>query len=112
MQNSKSKNVHPSPGFTLLEIMIALVILSLSLLSLYGAMGNSLNASRMAEGTDQAVLLARQKMSETLMSLEEDIARGAFPDGKEESGTFEKPFENYRWSHKIAKVSIPAIHLP
>ncbi|GEM_PF-1508237 len=99
-------------GFTLLEIMIAMAILSISLLALYTSMGNSLRISGSAEDTDQATQLARKKMTEILMSLDEDIARGAFPEEKEENGTFDKPFEKYKWSYAIKKVQIPVLQPP
>ncbi len=99
-------------GFTLLEIMIAMAILSISLLALYTSMGNSLRISGQAETTNEATQLARQKMSEIIMSLDEDIARGAFPEEKEESGGFEKPFEKYKWSYVIKKVEIPVLQPP
>lgn len=99
-------------GFTLLEIMIAMAILSISLLALYSSVGNSLRISGQSEEVDQATQLARRKMSEIMMSLDEDIARGAFPEEKEEQGTFDKPFENYKWSYTIKKVEIPVLQPP
>ncbi len=99
-------------GFTLLEIMIAMAILSVSLVTLYSSVGNSLKASGMAERTEKSNFLARQKLSEILLSIEQDIARGAFPDEKEENGTFEKPFEDYKWSYTVRKVQLPVLQLP
>ncbi len=99
-------------GFTLLEIMIAMAILSISLLALYSSMGNSLRISGQAEASNEATQLARKKMTEILMSLEEDIARGAFPEEKEENGNFDKPFEKYKWSYIIKKVEIPVLKPP
>lgn len=96
-------------GFTLLEIMIALAILSISLLSLYDSIGNSLRASGMAKEMEEAVLLAKQRMSEIQLQLEQEMALGSFPDEKEEHGDFEKPFEKYKWSYKLKKVEIPVI---
>ena len=100
----------PSRGFTLLEIMIALAILSISLLSLYSSIGNSLKASGFAQDMDQAMQLARQRMSEIKIGLEAEMARGAFPDEKEESGTFDKPFDRFKWSYSLRKVEVPAIN--
>jgi len=92
--------------------MIAMAILSISLLALYTSMGNSLRISGQAESTDEATQLARRKMTEIVMSLDEDIARGAFPEEKEETGTFDKPFEKYKWSYSIKKVEIPTLQPP
>src|SRR4029434_8634259 len=97
-------------GFTLLDIMIALAILSISLLSLYNSIGNSLKASGFAEDMHRAMLLARQRMSEIRITLDEEMARGAFPDEKEEEGTFDKPNERFKWSYTLRKVEVPAIN--
>jgi general secretion pathway protein I len=109
-KKKRNKKKRFSRGFTLLEIMISLAILSISLLALYNAIGNSLRASGMAEDMDQAMQLARQKMAEVTISLEADIARGAFPDEKEEQGEFDKPFERYKWSYVFRKVELPAVN--
>jgi len=104
--------IQKSSAFTLLEVMIALAILSISLITLYSSVGNSLKASGMAERTEKSNFLARQKMSEILLNIEQDIARGAFPDEKEENGTFEKPFEDYKWAYTVKKVQLPVLQLP
>lgn len=96
-------------GFSLIEIMIALAILSISLVSLYSGVASSIRSSREANKVRIATQLSRQKMTEIMLSLEEEIARGAFPDEKEESGEFEKPFESYRWFYEIKKVEIPVV---
>ncbi len=97
-----------APGFTLVEIMIALAILAVGLVSLYTAQGNSLRASGSAERMQVASMLAREKMTEKMMEIEEGLAKGAFPDDKvEETGDFEGPFEDYRWEYTVRKVEIP-----
>lgn len=96
-------------GFTLLEIMVALAILAVGLLTLMGAQGNSLRASGRAENMQTASLLGRQKMNEKLLEIEKDMAKGKFPDEKEEQGTFEEPLDRYRWEFKIVKVEIPVV---
>jgi len=95
-------------GFTLLEIMIALAILSLGLVSLFGAQGNSLRESGRAENMQTASMLARQKMTEKMLDLEKDIAKGSFPDdNSNDQGTFDKPMEKFRWEFTVKKVEIP-----
>ncbi len=44
--------------------------------------------------------------------MEEDLSRGAFPDEKEEHGTFEKPFERFQWSYTLRKVELPVMKTP
>jgi hypothetical protein len=66
----------------------------------------------MAEDNDLAMQLARQKMSEISMQLEDDIAKGSFPDDKEEHGDFDKPFDRFKWTYTLKKVEIPVVNPP
>lgn len=95
-------------GFTLVEIMIALAILSAGLLSIYVAQGNSLRASGNAERIQVAAMLARQIMTEKLLEVEKGLVKGSFPEDKEQdSGEFDPPFDQYRWEYSVRKVEIP-----
>jgi len=95
-------------GFTLLEIMIALAILSIGLMAIFTAQGTSLRASGRAENIQTASMLAQQKMTEKLLELEPEIAKGSFPDDtKNDQGNFDKPLEDFRWEFFVKKVEIP-----
>ena len=97
-----------SKGFTLVEIMIALAILAVGLLSLYTAQGNSLRASGNAERIQVGALLAKQKMTEKMLEIDKGLAKGSFPDDKtEETGEFEAPYQDYRWEYTVRAVEIP-----
>ncbi|MFO1462566.1 MAG: prepilin-type N-terminal cleavage/methylation domain-containing protein [bacterium] len=100
-------------GFTLIEIMIALSILSISLLSIYAAQGNSLRASGRAENIQTASMLARQKMTEKMIELQKDLDKGKFPDEQiNDQGSFDPPFDRFRWEFAVRKVEIPVIQAP
>lgn len=95
-------------GFTLVEIMIALAILSIGLLSLYTAQGNSLRASGRAEDIQTASLLARQLMAQKMLEIEQGMSKGQLPEDKEvETGEFDPPFDRYRWEYSVRQVTIP-----
>lgn len=95
-------------GFSLLEILIALAILAISLVGLYTSQGNALKASAAAQHIQVATLLARNQMTQMLIDLERDRAKGSFPKEKEEeSGTFEAPYEDYQWKWTVEEVEIP-----
>lgn len=88
--------------------MIALAILAVGLVSLYTAQGNSLRASATAERMQVGAMLAREKMTEKMMEIEQGLVKGAFPEDKEEeTGTFDPPFDDYRWEYTVRKVEIP-----
>lgn len=100
-------------GFTLVEIMIALAILSIGLVSLYAAQGNSLRASGQAEQVQTASLLARQLMTSKMLEIEQGMEKGSFPEDKtEETGEFDAPFDRYRWEFVVRKVEIPLAGQP
>jgi general secretion pathway protein I len=99
-------------GFTLIEVMIAVAILALGIVSFYVAQGNSLRASGRAENIQTASLLARQIMTEQMLAIEQDMDKGSFPDDKEEQGDFQPPFDKFRWEFYVRKVDIPLPNLP
>lgn len=94
-------------GFTLLEVLIALAILGIALVSLYTAEGNSLLVSGQADRMTVASFLAEQQMTEWKLELEDEIAKSKFPDDKDESGQFDAPYSDYYWQRRVRKIEIP-----
>jgi len=95
-------------GFTLLEVMISIAILSISLLVLMRFSGNSLVTSGHAEKMTVAAMLARQKMTDVEIELNEQMRKNEFPDEKSEDGRFDEPYEDYGWKMEIRRVELPA----
>lgn len=69
-------------GFTIVENLVALAILSVALVLLYSAGANSLAASRHANTVDEAIALAQSKLDEVAAMHTALPARssGIFPD--------------------------------
>jgi prepilin-type N-terminal cleavage/methylation domain-containing protein len=69
-------------GFSLIETLVALAILSVALVTLYGAGANSLTSSRHVAKIDQVVLLAQSKLDElSVASTPLPVqANGTFPN--------------------------------
>lgn len=83
-------------GFTFLEIMIALAIISIALIAALRAQSQSIRtASEMAEKV-KLINMARMKMTETEMY--------GFPDTGESEGEFED-YPGYRWEVDVKPVS-------
>ncbi len=77
---------------------------------LLSASGNSYLISARAERLTRAVALSREKMTELEINFTKDMAKNKFPDeDQEENGTFDPPFDDYRWSYTIKKVEIPIV---
>jgi len=89
-----------SKGFTLLEVMIAVAILSLVIVSLIGLKNRSVQDVVFAEHMTTATLLAKRVMTETLLvkplvPLEKD---GQFDD---------EEFKDYLWKKTVSLTPIP-----
>jgi general secretion pathway protein I len=92
-------------GFTLLEVMVALAILGVSLITISHSHQNSIRAANRAKLTTVAVMLARYKVSE----IEDQLFEEGFSDFEdEEKGDFkEQGFERFSWTLLVDKVQLP-----
>lgn len=95
-------------GFTLLEVMIAMAILSVSLVGLYLTTGRAIRISMHARAMTQATFLCRQKMAE----IQNEFVTEGFKDeagAKEDRGDFPDPaFKQFRYVTIIEKIRLPA----
>lgn len=76
-------------GFTLLEVMVALAVMSIVLVSVYRMHSQSLTMNTAARFYTQAPLLAQSKMAAF-----EILSEKGFP---EDSGDFGEQFPGYSW---------------
>ena len=96
-------------GFTLMEAIVALTIVSIALVGLIRLHLISISMVEAAEMTSQAVLLAEEKIAETL-------ALG-YPKKGTESGTVERNTLSMRWrtevtdlqSHRLTEAGITGL---
>ena len=93
-------------GFTLLEVMIAVAILSITLVTLLSVVTSNMRATRHARLTTTATFLARGKMVE----LEDQVLENGFStDDESAEGTFkEQDHPEFRWDSIIERVELPA----
>lgn len=80
-------------GFTLMETLVAMMIISIALVVILQRFSEALNAAHVSEAYTRAVWHAREKMDELLLceTLLEDVQEGDFGDG-------------YRWQYRIEQV--------
>jgi len=91
-------------GFTLLETIIALAIMVVAFASIIMAESNSIQASIHAKEMNIVAMLARNKMIET----EYKIEGKTFDEyKKEENGTFETPYQDYKWLTEVKEIEFP-----
>jgi len=93
-------------GFTLLEVMIAMAILSGALVWLIVGMSRSIKAENHAKLMTTATFLAREKM----VDLEDDLYDKGFGEfEKDQSGAFDdKGFSRFTWKAIVDKVELPS----
>jgi len=84
-------------GFTLLEVMVALAVMSIVLVSVYRMHSQSLTMNTAARFYTQAPMLAQSKMAEI-----EVLFSSGFP---EDSGDFGEQFPGYGWKASISDVT-------
>lgn len=92
-------------GFTLLEVMAAVAILSLTLVVLIGVVTNNVRATAHARLLTTATFLARGK----IVSLEDTLIEKGFQDLDEtDEGNFaDDGFREFSWSTAIEKIQLP-----
>jgi general secretion pathway protein I len=94
-----------SSGFTLLEIMVAIAILSSTLVVLLSIVTNNVRSTNHAKMTTGATFLARTKMVE----IEDDILDNGFTDNDEiGAGSFKDlGYPQFRWETSIERIELP-----
>jgi len=80
-------------GFTLIEILVAISILSISLVVILQLFSGGLKSSRLSDRYTKGIFHAKEKMEEILLSTEfsEEEAEGEFGD-------------SYRWRSEIVRI--------
>ena len=91
---SSNKPMLRQHGFTLLETLVAMMILAVALVIVFQLFSEALNTGHISESHTRAVWHAREKMEELLLyeTLSEDIQEGDFEDG-------------YRWRFRIVEAA-------
>ena len=89
-----------APGFTLLEVLVAVAMVAIALVTFMGLHLRSLDATIRAQDLTTAVLLAQGKMA----------TMGEFPDTGEEQGKFEGPdLERFQWATAVTEHTLGAL---
>ena len=88
---------HFQSGFTLLEVMIAIAIIAITLVAVFGSQSQSLSLANEAKFNTTAPLLAQSKMAEFEAINPEYLTSN--------SGDFGDNFPNYQWNLTVSDVS-------
>ncbi|MDX2495296.1 MAG: prepilin-type N-terminal cleavage/methylation domain-containing protein [Desulfuromusa sp.] len=98
-------NKTKSGGFTLLEVMIAIAIMSIALISLQALNNRTIATHGYLQRMTQATLLAQYKMSEIEAASEGALLHEA------SQGVFEEPFDQYEWQTSFAETPLASVRM-
>jgi len=101
IQYRASSIQHPASGFTLLEVLIAMAIMAIVLISVYRLQFQTLSMTTANRFYTQAPMLAQSKMAQ-LEATSSDAVSG-------DSGDFGDKFPGYGWSVATEDVSSEAL---
>ena len=88
-------------AFTFVEVIIALAIVSISLLALIRLHILSIDMTDAARITSQAVLLAEEKIAESLAC--------GYPEPASKSGTVKKKALSFNWQTEVTDLKLPQL---
>jgi prepilin-type N-terminal cleavage/methylation domain-containing protein len=88
------------PGFTLLEAMVALVILATAVSSALGAFGGGLRTAAAVHAHANGVRLAESRLSELALLPSDSLVY--YADGRE--GRFAAPLDAFGWRARVTRV--------
>ncbi|MDR3607241.1 MAG: prepilin-type N-terminal cleavage/methylation domain-containing protein [Oligoflexia bacterium] len=91
-------------GFTLLETIIALAIMTMAFAAILGTISGSINASARTHEMTVIEMLAKRQMVETEYKFE---GKTFDEVKKEDGGTFPEPYSTYRWKSVIKEIEFP-----
>jgi general secretion pathway protein I len=91
-------------GFTLLEVIIALAIMTMAFAAILSMISDGINASARTHKMTIVSMLAKRQMVE----VEYKYEGKTFDEvKKEDGGTFPTPYEEYRWTYEIKEIEFP-----
>lgn len=105
MKNAQLPYKRHNAGFTLLEIMIALAIISIALTALLSLGNRSIAVHGRLQKITQATLLAQHKMSEI------ETTSGSSAIEGDESGVFDEPNSTFSWRVDYTDTPLPSIRM-
>jgi len=85
-------------GFTLLEVMIAVALIAIALVTLLGSQSQSVSFANSAKFETMAALLAQSKMSEMTIQGADSLSS--------DSGNFGDDYPGYAWEATVSDISL------
>ena len=84
-------------GFTLLEVMIAVAIIAIAIVTLLGAQSQSVSIATSSKFDTMASLLAQQKMTELVLLDYDEVT--------DNTGDFGEDFPSFAWKSEVVELA-------
>jgi general secretion pathway protein I len=92
------------PGFTLLEVLVALAVIAFAVVGLLGLHGRNLKMVARGQNLTRATLLARELVSQ----IQFQVLSSGLQDLGDSSGTFEG-YPGYRWERQVIPTGLDEV---
>ncbi len=89
------------PGFTLIEMIIAAILLVIGVAGALSAIGASTRTASYASQIQTAALLAQKQLAETASQ------PSSLSSGGDQEGDFDDPYSNYHWKQSAESTDYP-----
>ena len=86
-------------AFTLLEVMIAMAVIAIALVAVFGSQSQSLSLANEAKFNTTVALLAQSKIAEIMAGQPKDLVV--------DSGDFGEDFPDYHWNLTVSDAAFP-----
>lgn len=101
------KSIKSKSGFTILEVLAATVIFSMAVYTIVDSQRGSMRNMVQSENYFLATNLARSKLTELELKYQRTLNKdGVTSTLGEETGTFEKPYESFKWKVSVKEGEI------
>lgn len=98
---TRQQHHNHNQGFTLLEVMVALTIVSITLIAVLGLTQRNILINEKLQQMTRATFLAKQKMAEIENSVQHTMDQN--------QGVFQDPNQNFRWRAVYTPTQISGI---
>jgi len=94
-------------GFTLMEVIFAVAILGISMVTLLGLEIKTIRLQQLSERTTVSTLLAKEKMIEKMAEIQEQSSPSLYFD----EGEFEADeYKNYGWEYRLSTTEADTLY--
>ena len=93
-------------GFTLMEVIFAVAIMGISLITLLGLQIKTIRLQQVSNRTEEATLLAQEKITRKMLEITSNPSLAQY---FEEGDFEEEEFESYHWEYTLSTTEVDSL---